>query len=81
MQDSGKGIPKDELEKIFDPFYTSTHESLGLGLYIAERLIYKHGGRIQAESEEGSGSLFMVELPYKVVDNYSSNKPLTEVAE
>jgi signal transduction histidine kinase len=81
VQDSGAGISKEELEKIFDPFYTSTHESLGLGLYIAERLVYKHGGRIQAESEEGRGSLFMVELPHKVVDNYVPDKPLTEVAE
>lgn len=81
VHDSGRGISKNELDKIFDPFYTSTHESLGLGLYIVERLVYRNGGKICAESEEGRGSLFMVELPRKMVDNTPSSKTLSEVTE
>ena len=63
VEDSGKGISKDDMQKIFEPFYSSAHENVGLGLYITERLVFKNGGKIRAESEEGKGSLFMVELP------------------
>ncbi len=66
--DTGCGIPLNELDKIFKPFYRGRHagrfpEGMGLGLPIARQLIEAHGGRIQAESAVGQGSRFTVWLP------------------
>jgi len=66
------------MERIFDPFYTSVHENIGLGLYITERLAYKNGGKIYAESEEGRGSLFIVELPYASPSEIPSQTTINE---
>lgn len=62
--DTGKGISQENLEKVFDPFFTAGEgERSGLGLSISRRIIEGHGGRIQAESEMGKGSTFRVILP------------------
>ncbi len=67
--DTGVGIPKEELNRIFDPFYqveshlTRHHEGLGLGLAIARQVVRQHGGRIWAESVVGRGSRFTFTLP------------------
>jgi signal transduction histidine kinase len=66
--DTGPGIPLDEQEKIFVPFYRGTQErrikqGMGLGLTIARDLVQAHGGRISLESEPGKGSRFTVWLP------------------
>lgn len=58
VSDSGKGIPKDIREKIFDPFFSTRHEGVGLGLSIAYRIIREHGGDIQVTSEAGKGTTF-----------------------
>jgi two-component system NtrC family sensor kinase len=65
VHDTGVGIPKDKLEKIFDPFYTTKKvgEGTGLGLSIVYGIIEKLGGRIEADSEVGKGSTFTVFLP------------------
>ena len=69
IQDSGKGIPHEVLERIFDPFYrvdtrlTREVNGLGLGLAICQRIIDLHQGRIWAESQEGQGTTFLVCLP------------------
>lgn len=69
VQDSGKGIPADALERIFDPFYrvdtrlTREVNGLGLGLAICRRIIKLHDGMIWAESETGKGSTFFICLP------------------
>lgn len=69
VEDSGEGIPKEELEHIFDRFYrvdkARERESggTGLGLAIAKEFIQAHGGFIQAESQLGVGSCFRVLLP------------------
>ena len=71
VEDNGIGIPKDKLEKIFEKFYrvdsSLTYEisGTGLGLTIAKEIVELHGGRIWAESEEGKGSTFYVEIPLK----------------
>jgi signal transduction histidine kinase len=65
IQDTGKGIPEENLEKIFDPFFSTKSESegTGLGLAIAREIVLKHGGYISVESELSRGSTFRVLLP------------------
>lgn len=71
VQDTGIGISKEELPKIFDKFYQSargaSHEisGTGIGLSIAKEIIELHGGKIWAESDEGQGAKFIFTLPLK----------------
>ena len=73
IEDTGTGIPKEELEDIFKPFYRSmSHRSgipgTGLGLPIVKRIVDKHRGEIQVHSEVEKGSVFSIVLPYLRVD-------------
>jgi signal transduction histidine kinase len=66
--DHGKGIPKEEQDRIFETFYRapdtrSSVKGLGLGLAITRDIVERHKGRIWCESEPGQGSRFVVELP------------------
>lgn len=68
VRDRGVGIPADELEQVFAPFYRSAHSSgrhqgMGLGLHITSEIVHRHGGTIRVSSELGVGSTFVVELP------------------
>ncbi|MBI4531058.1 MAG: PAS domain-containing protein [Candidatus Latescibacteria bacterium] len=63
VSDTGKGIPKDEIGRIFEPFYTTKKEGTGLGLSIAQRVVDAHGGTIFVESKVGVGTVFTVLLP------------------
>ena len=60
VSDTGKGIPGEIREKIFDPFFSTRHEGVGLGLSIVYRIVREHGGDIKVSSEEGKGSTFRV---------------------
>jgi signal transduction histidine kinase/methyl-accepting chemotaxis protein len=68
ISDTGLGIPKENLERIFEPFFTTkpVGEGTGLGLSIVYRIIKQHNGTIIAESEEGNGATFKIELPVLV---------------
>jgi two-component system, NtrC family, sensor kinase len=68
IADTGKGIPKEALEKIFDPFFTTKKvgEGTGLGLTISYSIIEKLGGHIHVTSEEGKGTTFHITLPVGV---------------
>jgi len=61
--DTGGGIPKDELEKIFKAYYSIRKGGTGLGLAMTRRIIDEHGGRITVNSAEGKGSDFTMHLP------------------
>ncbi|MGA3025241.1 MAG: ATP-binding protein [Bryobacteraceae bacterium] len=61
--DRGAGIDPKHLESIFNPFFTTKSQGVGLGLAIVSRIVDEHGGRIAVESEPGSGSIFRVFLP------------------
>jgi two-component system, NtrC family, sensor histidine kinase PilS len=61
--DTGVGIAVDELEKIFDPFYTTKAQGSGLGLATVHRIVTEHGGTIAVTSEPGKGTEFRVRLP------------------
>ncbi|MHB8843667.1 MAG: ATP-binding protein [Nitrospirota bacterium] len=63
VQDTGAGIPQDEIEKIFKPFYTTKTRGAGLGLAIVERIVKEHGGEIRVTSARGSGTTFTIDLP------------------
>lgn len=65
IQDSGKGMSPETLEKIFDPFFTTkgVGQGTGLGLSISYGIIQNHGGEIQARSEVGVGTEFIVIIP------------------
>jgi PAS domain S-box-containing protein len=62
--DTGMGIPADNLERIFEPYFTTkSYKGTGLGLAICRQIVAAHGGRIEAESEVGAGTTFRVYLP------------------
>jgi len=63
VADTGPGIPKSELPRIFVPGYTTKETGSGVGLTIAERVVTAHHGRIQIDSEEGRGTTVIVVLP------------------
>ena len=63
FKDIGIGIPKEDMKKIFIPFFTTKAKGIGMGLPICKRLVESHGGSIKVESEEGRGSTFTVKLP------------------
>lgn len=71
VQDNGKGIPPESLEKIYDPFFTTkpVGQGTGLGLSIVFGIIKDHKGHIQVKSEVGKGTAFCVSLPIKRVVN------------
>ena len=63
FRDTGIGIPRDRLKKLFIPFYTTKQKGTGLGLAISHRIINQHGGTIEVRSTLGQGSTFSVFLP------------------
>jgi two-component system, NtrC family, sensor histidine kinase PilS len=63
FQDSGEGIKKEDLEKIFLPFFTTKKQGSGLGLAAVHRIVDLHGGWIRVDSKPGKGSRFVVCVP------------------
>jgi signal transduction histidine kinase/putative methionine-R-sulfoxide reductase with GAF domain len=63
IQDSGIGIPQGDLEKLFDPFFSTKEGGIGLGLSIAHRIIDQHHGKIEVDSTPGKGTRFTISLP------------------
>ena len=63
ISDSGPGIPAEELKEIFEPFFTSKAEGMGMGLSIARTIVEAHKGRIWAENQPGGGASFRIRLP------------------
>ncbi len=63
FRDTGIGIPRDRIKKLFIPFYTTKQKGTGLGLAISHRIINQHGGTIEVRSTIGQGSTFSVFLP------------------
>jgi two-component system sensor kinase FixL len=63
VRDHGIGFPTDKLAKIFDPFYTTKRDGLGMGLAISRSIVEAHGGRLWAESNVDLGATFHFTLP------------------
>jgi len=65
VTDSGPGVDKDNIENIFDAFYTTKTQGMGLGLSVCHSIIENHGGRIWAENCSDGGAKFSFRLPFK----------------
>ncbi len=63
VTDSGQGIAPELVEQIFDPFFKTRHEALGLGLFTVKHIVHRYGGSIRAESRPGKGLMFQIHLP------------------
>jgi len=63
VEDTGVGIPRENMPKIFESFFTTKAQGQGLGLSICKKFVEASGGSIEAESEEGQGTTFTVKLP------------------
>jgi two-component system phosphate regulon sensor histidine kinase PhoR len=78
VQDNGLGIPPDEREKIFQPFYRVSKGDekggCGLGLYLVDQVMKEHGGRVEVESEVNKGSCFRLVFPVSGSKRAASKK-------
>jgi PAS domain S-box-containing protein len=63
VNDTGGGIPQEQINRIFEPFYTTKKKGTGLGLMIVQRIVRAHNGRIELESNVGRGTTFRIWLP------------------
>ncbi|HOE15941.1 MAG TPA: ATP-binding protein [Syntrophorhabdaceae bacterium] len=63
IADTGKGIPDEDKEKVFDPYFTKDKEGLGLGLAIVHSIILEHNGKIRVEDNSPRGARLVIELP------------------
>ncbi len=76
ITDTGTGISKENLERIFDPYFSTKRTGSGLGLAVTHSIIHKHGGFIDVHSEKGEGTTFTIFLP---VENTGKNSALQTV--
>jgi signal transduction histidine kinase len=65
ISDTGGGIPHEQVNRIFEPFYTTKKKGSGLGLMIVQRIVRAHGGHIELESRVGQGTTFKIWLPMR----------------
>jgi signal transduction histidine kinase len=63
VSDNGHGIAADKLPRLFEPFFTSKPNGLGMGLAISRSIVEAHGGRLWAENRPGGGATFTFCLP------------------
>jgi len=61
--DNGRGIPRDEIGRIFDLYFTTKDGGTGMGLAITQQIVSQHGGRVEVTSEPGNGSSFVIRIP------------------
>jgi C4-dicarboxylate-specific signal transduction histidine kinase len=63
VQDAGTGFKPEQMNRLFEAFYTSKPQGMGMGLAISRSIIEAHGGRLWAEPNKGSGASFLFSLP------------------
>lgn len=75
ISDTGCGIPKENLQRIFDPFFTSKEvgKGTGLGLSVSYGIVKSYGGEIKVESAPGEGTTFRIHLPFKAPSRRDGN--------
>jgi signal transduction histidine kinase len=75
VRDRGRGIAPEHRTKLFESFFSTKHNGMGLGLSITRTIVEAHGGRVWAESGPGEDTVFQVELPFAVSTGASSPHP------
>lgn len=68
IADTGVGMTEDQLKNVFEPFYTTKSQGLGLGMYYVQKVVQMHGGSIELESRAGDGTCVKIKLPSEVND-------------
>ena len=63
IADTGRGIPPEDLGRVFEPFFSTKRGGTGLGLAIVHQIVESHGGEIAVESTERVGTTFRITLP------------------
>lgn len=63
VTDNGEGIREEQLDSLFEPFYTSKSQGIGLGLYLSRKIMREHGGSIDVQSRYGEGTTFTLRFP------------------
>jgi len=63
ITDTGVGIPQENIDRLFEPYFTTKQYGTGLGLAITHKIIESHNGEIAVKSEEGLGATFSISLP------------------
>ncbi|MBD3182005.1 response regulator [Candidatus Poribacteria bacterium] len=79
IQDTGIGIPKKHLDRIFEPYFSTKQKGSGLGLAVSYSIIEKHEGYIDVETEQGVGSTFHIYLP-RLIEDETEDKQVDEKA-
>jgi len=80
VRDEGVGIPRENFEKIFDPYFTTKEKGTGLGLTIAFSIVNRHRGAVTIDSTVGRGATFCVYLPASEASAYRKEKGVPRVA-
>jgi len=78
IKDSGDGIPPEDMERIFRPYYTTKEKGTGLGLSIVKRIINQHQGTIEVESKKDEGTIFIIKINLKKKDREDYNENFSD---
>jgi len=76
LVDTGEGIPKDNLQRVFEPYFTTRASGTGLGLSVVDRIVREHRGRIRIHSEPGKGTCVVIDFPLSA--DHSKQIPILE---
>ncbi len=63
IEDSGQGIAEEDMQHIFEPFFSRKRKGLGIGLYLTKKIVEAHEGKIQVQSKIGLGTTFLIQIP------------------
>ena len=69
VSDSGIGLSADGISRVFEPFYSTKPEGMGMGLWICRSIIEAHGGQLKAQPNDGVGATFQFALPVSAEDS------------
>jgi signal transduction histidine kinase len=74
VSDNGMGVPSENLRRIFDPYFSTKKQGFGLGLSLAQDIVYKHNGKLSVSSERGKGADFTIQLPMDTKDEQANTR-------